>query len=90
MFDVVLTLDCILDGLESFEMDEPFRPISSGKTFDKSGAMFKYSTDEVVCYADVKNAVRTICKDVNITTRHVKILQDVDGRDKPGHDERRK
>ena len=83
MLDIVFALDRVLDGLESFEINEPLRPISFGKAFDESGAMFKYATNEIACYSDVENAIRSIRQDVNITTRHAEILQDVDGRDKP-------
>ena len=43
--------------------------------------------DEVIRHANVQDAVRSIGQNVNVTTCHTDILQDVDGRDKPGHDE---
>jgi hypothetical protein len=45
-------------------------------------------TNEVIRDSYIKNPVRTICQDVNEPACHVATLQDVDGRDKPGHDER--
>jgi hypothetical protein len=39
------------------------------------------------CFAGIQNAVRTIGQNINVSTCHAEILQDVDGRDKPGHDE---
>ena len=46
----------------------------------------EYGPDEVARYADIQDAVRTIGQNVDVATCHVEILQDVDGRDKPGHD----
>jgi len=60
-----------------------------GETFDESGAMLKYAADEIVCYTNVEYAVWTIRQNVNVATCHAEILQGVDGRDKPGHDDRR-
>jgi hypothetical protein len=51
--------------------------------------MLEYPADEIACHADIQNAVRTIGQNVNVSTCHAEILQDVDGRDKPGHDELR-
>ncbi len=87
MLDVVLALDGIPDVVECFEIDEPLQSVPFCKTFDKSGPMFEYPTDEIVCHADIKNAVWTIGQNVNVPACHADTLQDVDGRDKPGHDE---
>ncbi len=43
--------------------------------------------DEIVCHADVKNAIRTIGQNINVPACHIDILRDVDGRGKSGHDE---
>ena len=88
MLHIVLALDRIADGLKSFEINESFYSIPFGEAFNEPGPMLKYAADQIVCHAHVENAVRLICEDVNVTTSHAEILQDVDGRDKPGHDER--
>jgi hypothetical protein len=49
--------------------------------------MLKYPTDQIIRHPDVQNAVRAIDQNINVSTSHAEILQDVDGRDKPGHDE---
>src|SRR5665213_1556168 len=80
MLDVVLALD----GVELLKIDKPLQSISFGEAIDESGAMLEHAADEVVRYADVQDAVRAIGQNVNVSTSHVGILQDVDGRDKPG------
>jgi hypothetical protein len=57
------------------------------EAFDESRAMLKYPTDQIIRHPDVQNAVRAIGQNINVSTSHAEILQDVDGRDKPGHDE---
>ena len=52
----------------------------------ESGAMLEYPADKIARHADIQDAVRTIGQNVDVATCHVEILQDVDGRDKPGHD----
>jgi hypothetical protein len=42
--------------------------------------------NEVAGDPDIEDAVRVICQDVDEPACHIAILQDVDGRDKPGHD----
>ena len=49
--------------------------------------MFKCTADEVACHADIENAVRLVGHEINVAACHLEILQDVDGRDKPGHDD---
>jgi hypothetical protein len=86
MLHVVLALDGVADIVELFEIDQPLQPISLGETCDKSQAVFVDAAHEIACHADIKNAVRTIGQNVNPASCHAGILQDVDGRDKPGHD----
>jgi hypothetical protein len=86
MLDIMLALDRILDCLESLEIDEPFQSISFRKAFDETGSMLEYAADKIVCDADIEDAVRSIGHEVNEAAGHA-ILQDVDGRDKPGHDD---
>ena len=49
--------------------------------------MLKYPTDQIIRHPNVQNAVQAIGQNINVSTSHAEILQDVDGRDKPGHDE---
>jgi hypothetical protein len=88
MFDIVLALDGISNIIKFFEIDESLQSMALGKAFDESGAMFEYPPDEIVRHADIQDAVGAIGQNVNIPTCHTGILQDVDGRDKPGHDDR--
>jgi hypothetical protein len=100
MFDVVLSLDGIANVVELFEVNQPLQSVSFGEAVDKPRAVFEHSTDQIIRPADVKNAVRAICQNINLPACHVDILQDVDGRERrqvyvvcarqttmPGHDE---
>src|SRR3954451_15862970 len=81
---VVLALKGVAD-IELLEIDQPLQPISLGETGDESGAVFVDAANEIAGHADIQNAVRTIGQNVTPATCHAAILQDVDGRDKPGH-----
>jgi len=87
MFDIVLTLNGVADVFESFEIDQSLQSVPLGEAFDESRAMFEHSTNKIVCHPNVKDAIRTIGQNIDVSTCHAEILQDVDGRDKPGHDE---
>jgi hypothetical protein len=50
-------------------------------------SMFENSTDKIIRHANIKGAVSSIGQNVNVAARHREIVEDVDGRDKPGHDE---
>ena len=89
MLDVVLALDGVTDVIELFEIHQALQPVPFGKPIHESGTMFEHPADKIACHSDVENAVRTIGQNVNVSTCHVDILQDVDGRDKPGQDELR-
>jgi hypothetical protein len=89
MLDVMLALNGVADVVESFEIDQSLQSIPLGEAFDESRAMFKYPADKIVRHPNVQNAVWTIGQNINVSTCHAEILQDVDGRDKPGHDELR-
>jgi hypothetical protein len=83
----VLAPDGIADVVEPFEIDQSLQSIPLGEAVDESRAMLKHPRDQIVRHPDVQNAIRTIGQNINVSTCHVEILQDVDGRDKPGHDE---
>jgi hypothetical protein len=87
MFHIVLALDGIANVVEPLEIDQSLQSMLLGEAIDKSRAMLERPADEIVCHADVQNAVRAVGQNINVSTSHVEILQDVDGRDKPGHDE---
>jgi hypothetical protein len=87
MLDVVLALSGIPNVIELLEIHQPLQSISFGEASDEAGAMFEYASDKIAHYPDVEDAIRAVSHDVNVATCHAEILQDVDGRDKPGHDE---
>ena len=87
MLDIVLALDGCPDIVELLETDQPLQAISLGEAIDEPRTMLKYSADNIACNADVEDAVRSVGQNVNIAACHADSLQDVDGRDKPGHDE---
>src|SRR5438105_2911423 len=87
MLDVVLALNGIQNVVKSFEIDQPLQSIPFAETFDKSRTMLEDASDKIIGHADVENAIRTVCQNINASACHVESLQDVDGRDKPGHDE---
>jgi hypothetical protein len=81
MLDVMLALDGVAKVIKPFETDQSLQSIPLGEGFHESGAMLKHSTDEIICHPDVQNAVRTIGQNIDVSTCHAEILQDVDGRD---------
>ena len=89
MLDVVLALDGVTDVVEPFEVNQSLQSIPFGEAFDESRAMFEDAADKIVCHPHIEDAIRTIGENINVTACHAESLQDVDGRDKPGHDESR-
>ena len=89
MLDVVFALDGVSDVVELLKIDQPLQTISFGETIDETRAMFEYPADKITGHTDIENAVGTIGQNVDVSTCHTEILQDVDRRDKPGHDELR-
>jgi hypothetical protein len=88
MLDVVFSLDRRLNVVKSFKIDEAFQSMPLGKPVNESGSMFKNTAYEIVRYPDIQNAVRPIGQNVDVAASyHGPIEKDVDGRDKPGHDE---
>jgi len=83
----MLALNRIMDVVEPLEIDQSLQPMLFGEAIDESRAMLEYTADKIICHANVKDTVGTIGQKVNVTSCHTDILQDVDGRDKPGHDE---
>ena len=89
MLDIVLALDGVADVVKLLEIDQSLQSAALGEAINKSRAMLEHPTDKVVRYANVQNTIWSIGQNINVSTCHVDILQDVDGRDKPGHDEPR-
>ncbi|SHK02858.1 hypothetical protein SAMN05444159_2222 [Bradyrhizobium lablabi] len=87
MLDVVLALNGITDVIEFFEIDQSLQPVPLGEAIDESGAMFEAAANEVVRHANIEDAVGSIGQKINVPACHTEKVQDVDGRDKPGHDE---
>ena len=89
MLDIVLALDGVSDVVELLKIDQSLQTISFGEAIDETRAMFEYPADKIACHADIEDTIRTVGQNVNIAACHADSLQDVDGRDKPGHDELR-
>ena len=87
MFDVVFPLNGHTDVVKRLKIDKTFQAMLFSKTVHGSGTMFENTSDKIVRNADIEDAVRFIGQKVNVTTCHKAIMKDVDGRDKPGHDE---
>ena len=87
MLDVVLALNSIADVIRSFEIDQSLQSMLLGEAVDESRPMFEDAANKIVCHPDIKDAVGSIGQNVDLATCHADVLQDVDGRDKPGHDE---
>jgi hypothetical protein len=82
MFDIVLALDGISDIVESLKVNESLQSVPFRKALDKSGSMFEHAPDEIVCHANIQNAIRTTGQNVNVTTAcHV---EDIARRGWPG------
>ena len=83
----MLALNRITNVVEPLEIDQSLQPMLFGEAIDESRTMLEYAADKIACHANIQDTVGTIGQNVNVTTCHTDILQDVDGRDKPGHDE---
>ena len=90
MLDIVLPLDSGLNVLKCLKIDEVGQSMSLGKSFDISRAMFGHAPDKVVRDADIEDAIGSVGQKVNIAAFHGAIMKDVAGRDKPGHDEKKR
>jgi hypothetical protein len=86
MLDIVLALDGRLDVVKRLEIDETLQRVAFCKSSNSADAMLINATSEIACYANIKDAVGTVGQEVNVSTPHAPIMQNVDGRDKPGHD----
>jgi hypothetical protein len=87
MFHRLLTLDRQANVIEGFVIDQQLQFISFGKSIHQAFAMLIGPTWQIAGDADVKYSIASVGHDVNETPRHALKIKDVDGRDKPGHDE---
>jgi hypothetical protein len=87
MFDVVFALNGIANIVKRFEVNEHFQALAFGEAIDETRTMLEHPTDQIARNSNVQNAVRPIGQNVDVPTCHADSLQDVDGRDRPGHDE---
>jgi hypothetical protein len=76
-----------LDIFVTFEVNKAFDRILLGKSRNESVSMFVDSSNKVACHSNVQDAVGSACQNVYVAAEHTRIVRDVDGRDKPGHDE---
>jgi hypothetical protein len=72
-----------------FKINQTLQPVSFSEAVHKAGPVFIDSANKVVCHTNIQNAVWAIGQNIDASTCHAEILQDVDGRDKPGHDQLR-
>ena len=77
MLDIMLALDSIADVVKSFEIDQSLQSMLFGEAVDESRAMFEDAANKIVCHPDIKDAVGSIGQNVDVTTCHAEILQDV-------------
>jgi hypothetical protein len=86
MLDVVFSLNRNADVIVRLEIDEPLQAISFCEAGYLSSTVFADPADQIIGNADVQNPIRPIGQYVDPAALHADILQNVDGRDKPGHD----
>ncbi len=87
MFDILFALNGQPDVVVLLKIDEGFESVAFGETIDCSVAVFINAANKVVGHSHIKSAVRPICEQIDKAASHAVIVEDVDGRDKPGHDE---
>jgi len=96
MLHVVLALDRRPDVGVRLHLDQPLQPVPLGEPVRDALSMFPYSAPQITGDARIERAIRPIGHDVDPgafhSTRLRKYASDgnfsVDGRDKPGHDEK--
>ena len=79
-------LDRAANVVMRLKPNEPFQSVLLCESGNDTGAMLIGTFQQVTRDADIKNAVTSIRHDVNEAASHERSKQDVDGRDKPGHD----
>jgi hypothetical protein len=86
VLDRLLTLDRGANIVMLFKIDELLQVILLRETEYQTVAMFIAAPDEVAGDADVKRTIAAAGHYVNKAATHRTNQQDVDGRDKSGHD----
>jgi hypothetical protein len=66
MLNIVLALDGVSNVVKLLEVDQPFQPIPFSEAIDEAGPMFEHSANQIACYSNVEDAVRTIGQNVNV------------------------
>src|SRR5437773_10564963 len=87
MLNGLLALNCEPDIVVMLAIDEHFKSVALAETFDQSLTVFEGAPGQVAGDAGIENAVAPIGDQIKPTARHLCIEEDVDGRDKPGHDQ---
>jgi hypothetical protein len=85
----MFALNSTLDVIEPFEIYQSFQTIPLGEAIDESRTMLEHPADKITCDTDIQNTVWSVGQNVYEAAFHAVSLQDVDGRDKPGHDDLR-
>jgi hypothetical protein len=86
MLDGLLTLNGVANVVETFVVDELLQSVALGESLDRSRTVFVRTAWKIGRYADIENAIAFVGNEVHEAARHSSLKQDVDGRDKPGHD----
>jgi hypothetical protein len=82
----MFALNRVADVVELFEVNQPLQPVSFSEAVYEAAAVFVYPANKIIGDANIQDTIRAIGQNIDESTCHAEILQDVDGRDKPGHD----
>jgi hypothetical protein len=82
-----LSLNCQSDVVVVLAVNEHLESVSLCKTFYEAHAVFERAAGQITGDAGAENAVAPIGHEIEPAASHSSIQEDVDGRDKPGHDE---
>ncbi len=86
MFHDLFTMDRYSNIVVLLIPNEPPQPVSFAETIDKPFAVFIGTPRQIACHPDIECSVWLMIDDVNEAACHIPIKQDVDVRDKRGHD----
>ena len=87
MLDVVFALNRSLNFFVVFKVNKVLDGILFRRSCDQSVPVFVDASNKVVDHPDAQNVVGRARHDINVATSHKRMMKDVDGRDKPGHDD---
>ena len=86
MLHRLLALDRGGDLLVAFGVDQPLEPVALGEPLDRALAMLPGPARDVGGHAHIERPVPPVGHDVHPPPAHPAMLQDVDARNKSGHD----